>query len=89
MILERFYTLWTYMRWISVFIFIALFIAFSIYGHSWSLELEYVGPGSDADRLGRDVRDRDNRDSFDRVQQDTADTRDVERAVEYSRDHEV
>lgn len=89
MLLKGFYTLWTYLRWLAIGLSITIFIALSIYCHSWSLEIEYVGPGSDADRLDREVRDHENRESFDRAREGRGDTRDIERANEYSNDHEV
>lgn len=87
--MDGFYTLWTYLRWIAVGLSIALFIALTVYCHAWSLEFEYVGPGSECDRLDRDSRDHENRDSFDRVQEGKGDSRDVERAGEYTKDREV
>lgn len=56
---------------------------------AWNLELDYNGPGSQSESLADAMRDRDNKDSAERVNEGSTDQRDQERASQYERDHGV
>ena len=54
---------------------------------AWNLEMDDCGPGSEFERTMEESRDRDNRDSVDRVGEGTGSERDYDRAREYEREH--
>lgn len=65
-----------------------LMIILTIKSYCFTLEADYRGPGSEIETFEREVRDRENRESFERAaERDDCSQRDRERASEYERDH--
>lgn len=97
---NRFYNLWgTFRAWAILFV-IFLIIAGWITAHSYviiiqvppesyayTLEMDYTGPGSEAESLDRACRDRENEKSHEKCQKGEGSERDQERSREYERDH--
>lgn len=57
---------------------------------AFHLDMEYTGPGSEADRLDKATRDKENEKAFEKCHgenSDKATSRDWERARQYERDH--
>lgn len=83
----KFYHSWAATRALLITLTALFVIAFCIKGNCWNLEMEYTGPGSEADYLDKQCRDRDNERARDRCREGSEDSRDVRGAMEWERDH--
>ncbi len=59
----------------------------AITGHTWTLEIEYTGPGSEAARLEQEYHRHENERSKERCEQGCATGADWDRAIEWDRDN--
>ncbi len=85
--ITEFYESYKWLRGICIAVAVLGMLVFAIEGYCYTVEAEYAGPGSEAERLNDSCRDRDNRDAYDRVNEGSRDQRDVDRASAYERDH--
>ena len=87
--LSKFYRTWASTRAFIIAGMIAISLLMAITGNSWNVEMEYIGPGSEAEHLERETRDRENEKAWDRFNEGSRDERDARGAFEYERDHGV
>jgi flagellar biosynthesis/type III secretory pathway M-ring protein FliF/YscJ len=92
--INEFHVCWHWARLIVVAFGAILMLFTVIKAHSYTLEMEYRGPGSENERLSRDTRDRENSEAHDRVRENErngreSSQRDKERSYEHERDHAV
>jgi hypothetical protein len=94
--LSKFYLFWHIARWIAILVAIGLICTYWVVELSaHSLEFEYVGPGSEVQRLDHEARDKENERARDRDRNDKPDRSererecDRERANEWDREHTV
>jgi len=86
--LTKFYECWKYARFATLIIAGLIALCLMIKSHSYSLEIEYTGPGSEAESLDRNVQDQKNSEAFDRYHQEgSTDPNDAKGAADYARDH--
>lgn len=88
MSLQLFYEIWKLLR-VAALIAAGLLLLFAcIFGHTFHLDIEYIGPGSEAERLDREYNDKQNERAHERVvNEGSTNERDVERARDFERDH--
>ncbi len=86
--LNSFYLNWGTARALVVALAVLAMTGVAIKSYSYTIEMDYTGPGSEAESLDRASRDRDNERSFDRYHNEgSTSERDREGAEEYERDH--
>ncbi len=91
--ITKFYDYWIYARWIAVIVSIVLFVILTCRGHAHTLEVEYVGPGSDAYDADKPARERENKAAYERESRndpnrsDKEKERDARKASDYVRDN--
>jgi len=88
--LSKFYWLWANMRVIAIVALILLTLFVTIKSWCYTFEMDYTGPGSEADSLDRACRERDNREAHEKIERgENVSSKDQERANDYERDHAV
>ena len=85
--INKYYDLHRKARFVVVCVACVLIILTAIKSHSHTLEMDYAGPGSEYERTEREARDKENREAHDRVCDGATGPRDIERSIEYERDH--
>jgi hypothetical protein len=87
--LTRFYDIWRIARLLSLGVAGCVCLIGMAQGQAWNLEIEYIGPGSEAERLFEQRRDDDNREANDRFNEGSTDPNDAKGSADFQRDHGV
>ncbi len=85
--LTKFYESWGTARALIITLSVLYALGVCAKAHAWNLEMEYTGPGSHAEQLDRECRDRDNREAHERHMNGSDDSRDVRGSIEHDKDH--
>lgn len=84
--LNDFYKGWGFARAILLILAAIILMVMALKAHCFNLEAEYTGPGSSAERMDQDIRERESREAAERVNEGSKDPKDLERAALDARD---
>lgn len=85
--LNKFNTIWDYLRVSFIIIAILGLIAFTLKGYAHTVDIE--GPSGESIQAEKDFINRENEKAYDRVNEGSRDEKDIERSSDYLRDNMV
>jgi hypothetical protein len=90
----EFHQTWNWLRVVAVVLAVILTIGLAIKAHSFNMEMDYRGPGSEIEAFERQANDRESEKANERVNENDRNNRDStqndrERANEYQRNNGV
>lgn len=83
--ISNFYFYWAFFRWGFVGLAIVVMIILAITGNTWTLELEYIGPGSEYSRLEAEHHKHENERSKERCEQGCAEGNDWDASIDWDK----
>lgn len=85
--IAKFYYWWAVFRYTFMILAVIFLIVCAIKGHTFSLEFEYIGPGSEFSRLEREYEAKENERARERCDEGRGSEKDYERGCTWDRDH--
>lgn len=86
---DAYYFMGTFKAVMVIMALILMIVGWCVKSYSYTLEMDYSGPGSEHERSMEQYRDRENERAYERCERGEDNRGDREKAEQYERDHGV